>query len=170
MENKEEIKSERYWTFVCENNNRKKTWIEKLFGFKDSPTDAIIFGSKKYGLNNSQPNKGIRVSCSESSHGQVRGEVSRKAVNIFIESYFTKTRNQLSSHIITIKTESPNGDFVSRPFRPLLFKTPIQLRDNEVFINNGYKVSVDNFTEIIIPLIPGEYVVLICRVEPFDLK
>ncbi len=162
--------SERYWTFVCKNNNRKKTWIERYFGFKDEATYAIIFGSEKYGFFEDQPNKGIKVYCSEQLHGMVRAEVSQKPVSIFIKSCFTKTLSQLINQLIFIRRETADS-IVQNIFRPTLFLKFNQSIGNGVFLSdNEYKIDVDKFTEIAIPLLPKEQVTIICRVEQLIAK
>ncbi len=156
---------ERYWTFVCENKTKKKNWIQKLFGYKDKTTDAIIFGVNKLGLYG-QPNKNIEVSCSESSHAQVRAEILHKPVIAYLKSYFTKTERQLLTQIICFSQEDKDENVVKMPFRPLVHKTSSQFDKKSIFIPDGaYKINIHGGTEICIPLLPEEIITMIFKID-----
>jgi hypothetical protein len=142
--------SDKYYTVVCSNTSTSAT------------VTAVVFGGSLYS-GATQPNAGATVIVDESSHAQVRSQSIAAPFWVNGLRYLTTTANQLNGQVLTIARQSPSGDFSSKIFRPVSFKTASQNQTLQIDAP-GYKFGVDGNTYINVPLLPSEQVTIVMQI------
>ncbi len=142
--------SDKYYTVVCSNTSTSETVV------------AVVFGGSLYS-GSTQPNAGATVVVDESSHAQVRSQSVASPFWINGLRYLTTTTAQLNGQVLTIARQSPSGDFYSKIFRPVSFKTASQNQTLQIDAP-GFKFGVDGNTYINVPLLPSEQVTIVMQI------
>ncbi len=124
---------------------------------------AIVFGANQYGITADQANANVTVTVAESSHIQARASSLAQPFWVNGLRYSTTTTSQLNSQVMTIQYKSASGDLVSKIFRPLVYKTASQNQNTQIDAP-GYKFPVDGNTQLQLPVIAAEQVVLILQI------
>ncbi len=128
-----------------------------------SAVTAIVFGANQYGISADQANAGVTVEVAESSHTQARASSLSQPFWVNGLRYSTSTTTQLNSQVMTIQYKSASGDLVQKIFRPLVYKTASQNQNLQIDAP-GYKFPVDGNTQLQLPVISSEIVVIILQI------
>lgn len=111
---------------------------------------AVIFGAYQYGASATQPNAGVTVTVSETSHAEARAASMTEPFWVNGFRYEASNAAQLAK-VWTIQNRSSNGVINSWQVRPNVFKTSYQNQSLQIDAP-GYKFGVDGSTSVQIPV------------------
>ncbi len=124
---------------------------------------AIAFGANQYGITADQASGATTtVTVAESSHAQARAASLSQPFWVNGLRYSVDTAAQLAQ-IITIQFQSASGDLLQKKFRPNTFKTAYQNQSLQIDAP-GYKFPVNGETQIQVPLLANEEVILTLQI------
>jgi hypothetical protein len=163
-----ELNHGKYLTFVIENKSRKKTWIEKLVGFKDKPKTACLFGYRQFGATNKQSHKDISVKVLESSHMEVRAASSlrtNKECKLYPYKFICSSNQLYEISYFKIK-EDKDEHLFSFPFKPYIYQAlNSDKKENILYVyRESFYILVNLNVQIDIPVLPGEKITFIFKV------
>lgn len=142
---------ERLYTVVVTNTNTSGAAVA-----------AIVFGGDLYS-GSTQPNAGVTVTVSESSHSQVRAESQRSPFWVNGLRYLTTTASQMQTQVPTWYVSESSGAINQRPFRPLSYRTAYNQITTQIDAPT-FKILINGSTYLSLPVIANETVTIMFQI------